>query len=156
MKHLTLAIIVVLTAVSSVNAEHHHLPWMKYFAGTWKSSGGGPGAEWQIELVAKDACGIGKMKDADGEESAWIIGWDAAKECLIHEWFTDKGSHGCVSYKIVDENTLRGPLVVTASDGETKAIVTVKKLTDNRFTVHWTRVTTNGQEADDINIVVEK
>ena len=155
MKHLALAIIFALTAVSSASAEHHHIPWIKYFEGTWKGSGGET-TEWQIKLVAKDTCGIGTMKDGEGEESAWIVAWDAAEKRLIHEWFTEKGDHGCVSYTIIDAKTLRGPVVLTTADGETKATVTVKKSGDKRFTVHWTDVTLNGKKTDNLDIVMEK
>jgi hypothetical protein len=62
----------------------------------------------------------------------------------------------CRSYKIVDETTLSGPVILHSENGTTKAVVTLKKTADNRFTVHWSNVMVDGENADDWNLVVER
>ena len=47
--------------------------------------------------------------------------------------------HGQVADKIDDSSTLSGPAGVHDERGTTKAIVSIKKSSDDRYTVHWSK-----------------
>jgi hypothetical protein len=156
MKQYSLSIVVVLLSAACANAQEAHKAWAKFFAGTWEISGGNGVAEMNMQLAAKESALIGTTKDDQGRESAWIFGWDNGKQRMIHGWFGEDGDIGGVSYKIEDNDTLRGPGVSRSSQGEMKGTVTVRRTGNNRYTVQWTDVTLDGAKADDLNLVVER
>ncbi len=156
MKKFSIAALVVFVASSSAFADHHHKTWAKFFAGKWVVVGGGTKGEMDLRLAAKGTSVIGTGKDEEGRESAWILGWDGAANRAIHAWFGDEGEHGHAIYEFVDDNTLRGPGVSRNSDGVMKGTVTLKRTSNDRYTVQWTAVTVDDKEANDLNLVVER
>jgi hypothetical protein len=156
MKKFSIAAVIVLVASTAANADDHNKTWAKFFAGKWVIVGGESKGEVDLKLVAKGTSVIGTGKDAEGRESAWILGWDVVANRAIHAWFGDEGENGYVVYEVVDETTLRGPGVSRGPDGVSKGTVTLKRTGDDRYTVQWREVTTDGEEGEDLNLVVER
>ena len=156
MKQYSLAMVMVLLSAACANAQDAHKEWAKFFAGTWEISGADGVAEMNMKLAAKGTALIGTTKNDKGGEAAWIFGWNGNSKRMIHGWFGDEGEAGHVSYEIMDKDTLRGPGVSRSAEGDMKGMVTVKRTSDNRYTVQWTEVTLNGAKADDLNLVVER
>lgn len=157
MRTFLAAFALVLFSTTTVSADNHHKEWMKYLSGSWEWVGeDDEGGKLQWKVAARGNALIGTSKNKNGEESAWIHGWDGTDETLIVSWFGEAGVHGQVAYKIVDATMLSGPASLHDDRGTTKAIVTIKKSSDDRFTVRWSEVTVNGEEAEDLNLVVER
>lgn len=157
MRTLSLTLLTLLLSASVVAAEQPHRVWLKYLAGSWKyDNGRGGGGEFEWKLVAGGNALIGTGKASNGIEDAWAFGWDARELSIVSDWFTAADQHARVSYRIVDDQTISGPAVVTEASGITKATVTVKRVSDNEYTVHWTNMTVNGTKADDLKLVVAR
>jgi hypothetical protein len=157
MKTVCMAGVAVCLCASAAIAEQPHRTWLKYLSGSWVYDGGGAGGgaiDWN--LVAGGNALIGTGKNDKGIEDAWAYGWDVNAQAIVSQWFTADDRQAQVSYKIVDDKTIRGPAVVTEASGITKGTVTVRKVSDNEYTVHWTDMTVNGSKVEDVKLVVKR
>ena len=113
-------------------------------------------AKLDLRLAAKGTSVIGTGKDEKGRESAWILGWDGVANRAIHAWFGDEGEHGHAIYEMVDDDDASRARSFPRLRRRMKGTVTLKRTSDDRYTVQWTEVTVDEKEADDLNLVVER
>ena len=150
---LSLSLVVLTGFAARANADQDYKAWNKYFAGSWHLQESGD--QMELKCVGDGVVAVGTGTSATGEEvGGWIMGWDPADKVVVHEWFGN--DHGFARYKIIDENTLRGPGEIHGSDKVTKGTVTLTRKSADTYTVHWTDVTANGKKADDLRVTVKR